>query len=302
MRDLLDRLRGGLRGSVLGAEEACELLLVALLGRGHALVTGAPGLGKTSLARRLAGAVGGEFRRVQFTPDVLPADILGYHLYRQDRGEFEFIRGPVFSHILLADEINRSSPRTQAALLEAMNERQVTIDGETHALPEPFFVVATQNDTSSAGTFPLPEAQLDRFLVSIPMSLPDEEVQLEILRLHAAGGEPGEAGSLLEMADLQRLQAAVTQVTVGANLQGYLLALCQEVRRLSGHEHSVSVRACLAVQRAAQAAAVLEGAEDVLPDHVQFVFPHVLRHRLLSEEIPDPEALLQAALAGVPVP
>ena len=178
----LSKLRDQLLSTVLGSADSVDLLITALLARGHALVTGPPGIGKTTLAHTLATSLSGSFRRVQFTPDLLPSDILGYNLYRQQSGEFEFIPGPVFANLLLADEINRASPRTQSSLLEAMNERQVTIDGETRELPDPFLVVATQNDTSSTGTFPLPEPQLDRFLLSIPMSLPDDQTQLEILR------------------------------------------------------------------------------------------------------------------------
>jgi len=177
----LHTLRERLSEVVLGSEQAGELLLTALLANGHALIEGAPGVGKTSLAQCLASGIGGVFKRIQFTPDLLPSDILGYHLYKQHSGDFEFVAGPVFSNLLLADEINRTSPRVQSALLEAMNEGQVSIDGSTHLLEKPFLVVATQNVTSSTGTFPLPEPQLDRFLLSIPMSLPDVTVQRKIL-------------------------------------------------------------------------------------------------------------------------
>ena len=173
----LHLLKDSLSAAVLGSEQAGELLLTALLAKGHALIEGAPGVGKTSLAQSLASGIGGSFSRIQFTPDLLPSDILGYQIYRQHNGKFDFVRGPVFSNLLLADEINRTSPRVQSALLEAMNEGQVSIDGTTHNLEEPFLVVATQNVTSSTGTFPLPEPQLDRFLLSVPMSLPDVEVQ-----------------------------------------------------------------------------------------------------------------------------
>ena len=186
-QDSLQALRATLNESTLGSERAADLLLTALLARGHALVTGPPGIGKTSLASTLATSLGGIFKRLQFTPDLLPSDIIGYNLYHQQSGDFNFIPGPVFSNLLLADEINRASPRTQSALLESMNERQVSVDGETKKLPDPFLVVATQNDTSSTGTFPLPEPQLDRFLLSIPMTLPSEECQLEILKLHGGG-------------------------------------------------------------------------------------------------------------------
>jgi len=297
----LPKLRDQLLSTVLGSADSVDLLITALLARGHALVTGPPGIGKTTLAHTLATSLSGSFRRVQFTPDLLPSDILGYNLYRQQSGEFEFIPGPVFANLLLADEINRASPRTQSSLLEAMNERQVTIDGETRELPDPFLVVATQNDTSSTGTFPLPEPQLDRFLLSIPMSLPDDQTQLEILRYHSE--QPKfEVEPVIDLDPLKSLQDQSATLPVSDTLQRYLLALCQAVRATLGQDHSVSTRATLALQRASQAAALLDGQSEVHPDHVQNIFPFVLRHRLLAEETPDADSLLANALEQTPVP
>ncbi|MDA7518329.1 MoxR family ATPase, partial [bacterium] len=292
----LKALRQELLGTVLGSNEAVDLLLTSLLARGHALVTGPPGIGKTTLAQTLATLLSGSYRRIQFTPDLLPSDILGYQLYRPQNGDFEFIAGPVFANFVLADEINRASPRTQSSLLEAMNERQVTIDGSTRELPDPFLVIATQNDTSSTGTFPLPEPQLDRFLLSIPMGLPDDQTQLEILRYHAEGksGQPSEP--IISLEQLTKLQAQSSAISVSDTLQRYLLALCQAVRSMIGQDHAVSTRATLALQRAAQASALLDDQEAIHPDHVQKIFPHVLRHRLLTEDTPDPDHLLRAAL------
>lgn len=300
----LNALRQHLLDTILGADQAVELLLTALLARGHALVTGPPGLGKTTLAHTLADSIGGSFKRLQFTPDLLPSDIIGYNIYRQHNGDFDFIAGPVFSNLVLADEINRASPRTQSALLEAMNERQVSIDGATRPLPEPFLVVATQNDASTTGTFPLPEPQLDRFLLSIPVTLPPDEVQLEILRLHSGIQENAakETDCILDLDTLRGLQEQAAHTPVSDNLRRYLLSLCQTVRALSGNDNAVSVRASLALQRAAQAHAVLDGQDAVLPDHVQTVFPHVLSHRLLTDDTPDPAPLLQSALDQTPVP
>ena len=298
----LKALRQKLTETVLGSGEAVDLLLTALLGRGHALVTGPPGIGKTTLAQTLATLLSGSYRRVQFTPDLLPSDILGYQLYRPQKGDFEFIAGPVFANFVLADEINRASPRTQSSLLEAMNDRQVTIDGTTRDLPDPFLLVATQNDTSSTGTFPLPEPQLDRFLLSIPMGLPDDQTQLEILRHHTRSAEQQKSESVLELDQLIHLQNQSAAISVSDTLQRYLLALCQTVRSMIGQDHAVSTRATLALQRAAQASALLDGQEAIHPDHVQRIFPHVLRHRLLAEDTPDPDHLLQAALEQTPVP
>lgn len=301
--DSLQTLRKTLNATILGSEQAADLLLTALLARGHALVTGPPGIGKTSLASTLAASLGGIFKRLQFTPDLLPSDILGYNLYRQQNGEFEFVSGPVFSNLLLADEINRASPRTQSALLESMNERQVSIDGETKKLPDPFLVVATQNDTSTTGTFPLPEPQLDRFLLSIPMALPPEDCQLDILKLHSHGS-PGQEDlpCILRLVDLVTLQKQVTELPISDNLQRYLLALCQSARSLAGQNHAVSVRGALALQAAARSYALLDGQSAVHPDHVQAVFPHVLRHRLLTEDTLDPDPILNTALDQTPVP
>ncbi len=304
-RAALEQLRERLVSIVLGSEEAAALLLTALLARGHVLIEGAPGIGKTSLAHTLATSIGGTFKRVQFTPDLLPADLLGYSLYRMDRGDFEFIAGPVFAHCVLADEINRTSPRVQSALLECMNEHQVTLDGVTRPLPEPFFVIATQNDTDRHGTFPLPEPQLDRFLLSIRMDLPAAEIQQRILLAHAAGeinGSSAGAAALLDPAAVMALQQSVKQVAVSPAVAAYITALCENLRRLAGSDHAVSVRASLAVMQAARASAFLESAPAVYPDHVQSLFPAVLRHRLSPDDGSEPAALIAAALENTPVP
>tara|TARA_S200000501_G_scaffold378796_1_gene443734 strand:- start:2775 stop:3677 length:903 start_codon:yes stop_codon:yes gene_type:complete len=298
----LKSLRNELLRTILGSSEAVDLLLTSLLARGHALVTGPPGIGKTTLSQTLATLLSGSYRRIQFTPDLLPSDILGYQLYRPQNGDFDFIAGPIFANFVLADEINRASPRTQSSLLEAMNEQQVTIDGSTRKLADPFFVIATQNDTSSTGTFPLPEPQLDRFLLSIPMVLPDDQTQLEILRFHAGGKSSHASEPIISLEQLTQLQAKTSRIFVSDTLQRYLLALCQTTRSIIGQNHAVSTRATLALQKAAQAAALLDNQESIHPDHVQKIFPHVLRHRLLSEEVPDRDLLLQAVLEQTPVP
>jgi MoxR-like ATPase len=302
--NLLSPLLRHLSEIVIGSEEASRLLLTALLGNGHVLIEGAPGIGKTMLAHTLAGSMGGVFKRVQFTPDLLPSDLLGYNLYRSATGGFEFIPGPVFSNCLLADEINRTSPRVQSALLESMNEGRVTIDGLTRELPRPFIVIATQNDTHVTGTFPLPEPQLDRFLLSLRMTLPDAGKQTEILLSHAArGAAPETTPSFgLDGETIIALQKKAAELPVSLAVAQYITALCEALRRLAGSNESVSVRASLAILRAARANAFLESAPAVYPDHVQAIFPAVMRHRILSEQDFDPLELIGMALAKTAVP
>ncbi|MFC7338141.1 AAA family ATPase [Haloferula chungangensis] len=303
-RPALDQLRKRLTSTVLGSEDAAKLLLTALLSQGHVLIEGPPGIGKTSLAHTLATSIGGTFKRVQFTPDLLPADLLGYSLYRMDRGDFEFIPGPVFAHCVLADEINRTSPRVQSALLECMNEHQVTLDGVTRQLPEPFFVIATQNDSDRHGTFPLPEPQLDRFLLSIRMDLPSPEIQQRILLDHASGEINGKSATeaLIHPDEVLALQSEVRKIPLAESIAAYITALCESLRRLAGSDSSVSVRASLAVMQAARATAFLESAAAVHPDHVQRVFPAVLRHRLVPADGSDPQPLIKAVLEKTQVP
>ena len=294
--DKLKQLHQRLTEKVLGSEEPATLLLIALLAKGHALIEGAPGIGKTSIAQTMASCFGGEFKRIQFTPDLLPSDILGYHMYKQNSGEFEFIPGPVFSNLLLADEINRTSPRVQAALLEAMNEAQVTIDGKTIVLDSPFCVIATQNDTSSTGTFPLPEPQLDRFLLSIPMSLPDRSIQESIISSQHLQQERDELKPFLSIEDMINEQNKCLSIQLSETLSGYIIALCESVRQLAANPNAVSIRGSIALLNAAQAYAHLKESEYVLPDHVQFVFPHVMRHRIICDDGSDSEDIIEQAL------
>lgn len=301
---VLEPLLNHLSNTVIGSEEPAQLLLTALLANGHVLVEGAPGIGKTTLAHTLASSMGGVFKRVQFTPDLLPADLIGYNLFRSDRGAFEFIPGPVFANCLLADEINRTSPRVQSALLESMNEGRVTIDGITHQLPRPFIVIATQNATHSTGTFPLPEPQLDRFLLSLEMSLPNAATQAEIILAHASRPQGLEEPPTFALTPetILALQKQASEVPVSAAIAHYITGLCETLRQLAGSDQSVSVRASLAVLRAARANAFLESAPAVYPDHVQAVFPAVMRHRILSDQDLDPVELTRSALAKTEIP
>lgn len=301
-REALQTLQHRLTDTVIGSSDAATLLLTALLARGHVLIEGAPGIGKTSLAHALASSMGGSFKRVQFTPDLMPADLLGSSLYRMDRGEFEFIPGPVFANCLLADEINRTSPRVQSALLECMNDGRVTLDGETRELPQPFLVIATRNDTYATGTFPLPEPQLDRFLLSVEMELPEQEIQNQILLAHARGEIPDFEGEKLASVDeIRALQDAAGAVPVSPAVAEYITSLCQTLRRLTGAEHSVSIRASLAVMQAARACAFLDSAAAVHPDHVQQVFAPVMRHRVIPDDGGDASVWIGDALQNTPV-
>ena len=302
---VLDPLFQHLSSTVIGAEKPAEMLLTALLAGGHVLVEGAPGIGKTSLAQALASSIGGIFKRVQFTPDLLPSDLIGYNLFRSDRGVFEFVPGPVFSNCLLADEINRTSPRVQSALLESMNEGRVTIDGITHELPRPFIVIATQNATHTTGTFPLPEPQLDRFLLSMEMSLPDAATQIEIILAHATGAVSPSRGKMdlgLCTETILSLQKKAAEIPVSVAIAKYITSLCEKLRSLAGSDQSVSVRASLAILKAARANAFLQSAPAVYPDHVQSIFPAVMRHRIFSDLDLDPLDLIKIAISNTEIP
>lgn len=307
---ILTELRARLLDQVIGAERAADELVCGLLARGHVLIEGAPGIGKTTLAKTLARQIGGSFRRVQFTPDLMPSDLLGYSLYRMDRGEFEFIPGPVFSNCLLADEINRTSPRIQSALLECMNEGQVTLDGVTRPVPDPFIVIATQNTTDALGTFPLPEAQLDRFLISIEMELPTAADQTRILLAHAGedalakkSAAPATSPALIEPAELRALQSAATQLTISPAIAAYIAELCQALRHAADSAAGLSVRASLALLAAARAHAFMNGSRALHPDDVQAVFPAVMRHRIGALHTDAvPRQLFNELLRTTPVP
>ena len=280
MKEKLNPLHQRLTETVLGSEEPAYLVLVALLSRGHVLIQGAPGIGKTSLAKTLAQSIAGSFKRIQFTPDLLPADILGYSMFHQGTGQFRFIEGPVFSHVLLADEINRTSPRIQSALLECMNEGQVSVDGVTRPLQKPFMVLATQNNRYASGTFPLPEPQLDRFLISVDMHLPDMATQTDILLLHARGDPNSDRDPILGAEALERLQEEAANVLVNENVCRYIAQLCQAAREHKSLGGSLSARASIALMRAAQAVALLENHSAVHPDDVKRIAIPVLQHRL----------------------
>lgn len=286
LRDRADALRAEIGRTVLGQEEAVDLLLVALFARGHILLEGPPGTAKTLLARSFAAALALDFGRVQFTPDLMPGDILGTSIFNFQTNAFVLTKGPVFSQVLLADEINRAPPKTQAALLQAMNERMVSIDGTDHTLGSDFIVIATQNPIEQQGTYPLPEAQLDRFLFKIEIDFPPEDVEMAILKQHAA--RPIEAGletagfaKVLDAAALAESRALIDGIILKDDILAYILRLIRATRTNPEISHGASTRAADAVARAARVLAALSGRDFAIPDDVKRLFVPALRHRIV---------------------
>ena len=292
---------------MVGQERAIEAMLVAVVCGGHVLLEDVPGTGKTTLVKTLAAALGCSFRRIQFTPDLLPGDVTGMSVYDQRQADFTFRAGPVFSQFLLADEINRASPKTQSALLEAMAERQVTADGTTHPLPSPFLVMATQNPIDFDGTYPLPEAQMDRFLLQIRLGYLDEEHEVEMLSRALGSVDPSSVSAVAGPEDLLRWQQARRDVEVHPDIRRYCVRIVQATRQQRQLRLGASPRGTINLAIAAQARALLDGRDHVIPDDVQDMADAVLTHRLLIEpsarlDGAQAPAILRAALASVKVP
>lgn len=301
------RLRENIQKVIVGKDDVINLALVAVLCEGHILLEDVPGIGKTTLARALALSLGCSFRRIQFTPDLLPSDVTGLSWFNQKAQEFEFRPGPIMSQVVLADEINRATPRTQSALLEAMQERQVTVDGATRPTPRPFLVLATQNPVELEGTFPLPEAQIDRFLLRIAIGYPTEVEEKVILERFRLDDPLPKLEAVTTPEEILRLQEMRRQVRVEASLRDYIVQVIRATRQNPEIQLGASPRATLALYQSAQAWAAIQGRDFTLPDDVKLVAPHVLTHRMmLSPQAQlrgrDPQELVAAVVETVPVP
>jgi MoxR-like ATPase len=302
MQDLIDRLTENLGRTVVGKSQAIRLVLVALLSGGHALLEDVPGVGKTLLAKSLARSIDGEFQRIQCTPDLMPTDVTGTNIWNPKTGEFEFLPGPIFTNVLLADEINRATPRTQSALLEVMEEHQVTIDRRSYPVPTPFFVIATQNPIEYQGTFPLPEAQMDRFTISLSLGYPSEIEELQMLQRLQESPNPESLQPCLSLKDIQKLRLLCAQILVEPLLRQYMTDLVRETRQNDDILLGVSPRGTVALYRSAQAFAFLEGRQFAIPDDVKLLAPFVLAHRIIPVGNKDGKTIIAELLQSVAIP
>ncbi|MEO3945671.1 MoxR family ATPase [Gorillibacterium sp. CAU 1737] len=307
IQQMTERIRGNVAKVMVGKEEAVELLMVALITGGHVLLEDVPGTGKTLLAKTIARSLAASFKRIQFTPDLLPSDVSGINFYNMKSGEFEFRAGPLFANIVLADEINRATPRTQSSLLEAMEEQQVSVDGETRLLPAPFLVIATQNPVENQGTFPLPEAQLDRFLLKLPMGYPSTDEGIELLRRFKENNPLALIEPVAENRDLLAARSAYTRVRVSDELLRYLVEIAEKTRVHPELSLGISPRGTQALLRSIQALAVIRGRDYVLPDDIKELVKPVFAHRLVLKsrmkgQGERAEAILERILADTAVP
>lgn len=303
-KELADKVMGNIAKVIVGKERTVKLLLTALIADGHVLLEDVPGTGKTKLAKTLAKSLNADFARIQFTPDLLPSDITGLNIYDRQKNEFVLRKGPVFTNILLADEINRATPRTQAGLLECMEERQVTIDGVTYEPGQPFFVIATQNPVETAGTFPLPEAQMDRFMLKLSMGLPKREEELAILNRYMSEEPLAALNAVLTLKELQEAKEAANRIFVHPCILQYMVDLAEATRAAEGVVMGVSPRGSLALLRCAKTYAYLNGRDYVIPDDVKEIALPVLSHRIVMgySDNSGAEKLLEKILQNTAVP
>ncbi len=300
MRERIQQLIDNLNQTIVGKTDPIRLVLVALLSGGHALLEDVPGVGKTLLAKSLARSIDGKFQRIQCTPDLLPSDITGTNIWNPNTGEFKFMPGPIFANVLLTDEINRATPRTQSALLEVMEERQVTVDGVTHRVEAPFFAIATQNPVEYQGTFPLPEAQMDRFALSCSLGYPTEAEELKMLQQHQGGSQGEQLKPCISLEEVRLLQSHCLQVKVENSLQQYIVDLVRATREDEEITLGVSPRGAIALQRATQALAFLENRDYAIPDDIKFLAPHVLAHRIIPAGGRQSRGIIDRLLRSVP--
>lgn len=302
MRENIDRLKQNLGKTIVGKADAIRLVIVALLSGGHALLEDVPGVGKTLLAKSLARSIDGKFQRIQCTPDLLPTDITGTNIWNPSSGKFEFLPGPVFANVLLADEINRATPRTQSALLEVMEEKQVTVDGVSRTVPTPFFVIATQNPIEYQGTFPLPEAQMDRFTLSLTLGYPGELEELQMLERLSDSFAVEDLQPCISLEEVQELRRLCAGVKVEGHLKQYIVNLVRSTREDDEITLGVSPRGAVSLHRASQALAFISGRDYALPDDVKYLATHVLSHRLIPAGGRRAKTIVDRLLGEVAIP